>query len=139
MAPAKITPRIVPFRAASQQQTAVSRPLSLETTDDPRRDNQFLASEVPIVSRGYSTTLQHLGGDHVLVYPLFVRVEHVSGEFVAISQDLAITGCGETELDALDDLRSGVSELFAFLQETRAQLSPYLLAQLRFLERLAGK
>jgi hypothetical protein len=43
-----------------------------------------------------------------------------------------------TDLDAIDDLREQVSELYASLSEMRDTLGPYLVDQLAFLDRLSG-
>ena len=83
-------------------------------------------------------TIQSLG-DVALVHPLYVRLEqHAAGCWYAISADLGLVGEGEADLDALDDLRDQISELFGSLRELRETLGPHLVRQLAFLEKLAG-
>jgi hypothetical protein len=91
------------------------------------------------VSTSRLMTLQNLGGGRVLVHPLYVNVEHLGGEYVASSMDLALFATGESDVDALEALRADIAELFDVLSESRAELGPLPLEQLAFLERLAGQ
>lgn len=84
-------------------------------------------------------TLQDLGNGLTLVHPLFVRLEQHPEIWYTISTDLGLIGEGESDLDAIEDLRSQVAELFETLLEMRDALGPQPRAQLAFLERLAGR
>ena len=83
-------------------------------------------------------TLQNLGNGRVFVHPLYVSVEQSGDEWFATSHDLALIGRGESDLDAIDDLRASIAELFDALSEMRHELGPLMRDQLEFLERLAG-
>jgi hypothetical protein len=83
-------------------------------------------------------TLQHLGPEITLLYPLYVTVEGSGALWFASSTDLALVAEGETDDDALEELRELVRWLFVELSELRDSLGPVPLAQLIFLERLAG-
>lgn len=93
--------------------------------------NESIASATRVM------TVQDLGRGLVLVHPLFVSVEQTQDECFAVSADLGLIGRGESELDALDDVRDQVGELFESLLELEAALGPDLKAQLAFLRRLA--
>lgn len=82
-------------------------------------------------------TIQDCG--HVFfISPLYVTVERLGGEWSAQSTDLGLIGGGESEFEALDDLRSQIGELYAALHEMKDSLAPMLQAQLAFLDRLAA-
>jgi len=83
-------------------------------------------------------TIQNLGNGRVFVHPLFVTVEQAGDDWCAVSADLALVGRGESDLEALDDLRAGISELLDSLSEMRNDLGPLMRDQLAFLERLTG-
>ena len=82
--------------------------------------------------------LQDLGTGRAFVHPLFVSVENNRDEWFALSADLGLVGHGESDLEAFDDLRDKIGELFDSLVEMRSDLGPALRNQLKFLERLAG-
>ena len=127
-----------------------------------RRDTSVLGSEVTVTSSVAATggtvvagqtqavpvsasaaqaqllTIQNVGNGHVFVYPLSVSVDHVGDEWFATSPDLALVGRGESDLDAVDDLRAGVADLFDSLLDMRHELGPLMRDQLALLERLAG-
>jgi len=86
-----------------------------------------------------TATLQQVGQGLVFVHPLFVQLEQLGGEWFATSTDLALVGRGETQFDALDELRAMVAELHEALTEMRESLGPHLQGQLHFLERLEGR
>ncbi|MEP7308199.1 MAG: hypothetical protein ABJA98_22065 [Acidobacteriota bacterium] len=83
-------------------------------------------------------TIQNLGNGHVLVHPLYVSIDQSGDEWFAMSHDLGLVGRGESDLDAIDDLRASIRELWESLTEMRDNLGPLLRDQLRFLERLSG-
>lgn len=84
-------------------------------------------------------TIQNLGRGHVLVHPLYISVEQSGDEWFASSLDLALVGRGESDFDAVDDLRDLIRELYESLSEMRDSLGPVLVDQLAFLDRLSGK
>lgn len=69
---------------------------------------------------------------------MYVVVDSMGDEFHAVAADLAMVGRGESEFDALDDLRVQVAELYHSLSEMKDRLGPHLRSQLAFLDRLAG-
>jgi hypothetical protein len=73
-----------------------------------------------------------------LIHPLYLRLEQMGELWMAISDDLALVGQGESPSDAIDDVRSQVAELFDWLRENKDDLGPHPQGQLAFLERLAG-
>jgi hypothetical protein len=79
-----------------------------------------------------------LGSENVILKrPLHVVVdESPTGSFLAASYDLELAGQGDTEFDALDDLRSQVLELFLALRDMKDRLPDHLRARLAFLETL---
>ena len=71
--------------------------------------------------------------------PLHAVVEEsATGTFTAASYDLELIGEGESEFDALEDLRTQILELFLALREMKENLPPHLGRRLAFLESLAG-
>ena len=86
-----------------------------------------------------TVTLQQLSKGIVLIHPLYVRLERMGDEWFATSMDLALVGRGDTDFDALDDLRDLIGEFYSDLMEDRDRIGPDLLSQLNLLERLAGK
>jgi hypothetical protein len=83
-------------------------------------------------------TIQNLAHGHVFVHPLYVTVEQNTDEWFASSGDLALVGRGESDFEAVDDLRAKIAELYDSLLEMRDSLGPLLRDQLTFLERLSG-
>src|SRR5688572_27068601 len=84
-------------------------------------------------------TLQNLANGLSFVFPLYVSVEQSDEDWLATSSDLALVGRGDSDLEALDDLRAQVAELYESLLEMRDSLGPHLVQQLAFLDRLAGR
>lgn len=82
--------------------------------------------------------LQDLGAGRCFIHPMYVVVDSMGDEFHAVAADLAMVGRGESEFDALDDLRVQVAELYDSLSEMKDRLGPHLRSQLAFLDRLAG-
>lgn len=56
--------------------------------------------------------------------PLAVLLEHDAGQVIAQSYDLDLFGYGDTENEALEDLRRTVADLYFELQENAARLGP---------------
>jgi hypothetical protein len=131
--------QILPFRSAAQEDTVMPASTSRQTVGVVDTDLPH-----PHVAPSQSTpaaeqlTIQDLGNGHAFLHPLYVKVEQLGDEWVAVSPDLALVGHGESDLDALDDVREQVGELFESLREMRETLGPHLQNQLAFLERLAG-
>lgn len=67
-----------------------------------------------------------------------MKAERNGEQWFAISHDLGLVGRGESDLEAVDDLRAQIAELFDSLIEMKESLGPHLLNQLKFLERLGG-
>jgi hypothetical protein len=130
---------IVPFRQQSQQPTGASvKTITQRNSSETSFIEPTASTGVPFnAAQGYLTTLQDLRGGRVLIHPLYVRIDPVEDGFTATSQDLSLVGRGESDLDALDDLRSQIAELFSDLESMRETLGPLPLDQLLFLERLA--
>jgi hypothetical protein len=68
----------------------------------------------------YSLRHPHLG----LVEPLSVALEYDEGQVVAYAPDLDLFGYGDTENEALDDLRCTVADLYYTLKQERGSLGP---------------
>ena len=84
-------------------------------------------------------TIQNLGNGLTLLHPLFVSITHLGVEqWHATSADLELVGRGDSDLEAVDDLRDQVAELYESLTDMRDTLGPHLLNQLAFLDRLSG-
>ena len=83
--------------------------------------------------------LQDLGDGRCFIHPLYVAIDVVGDDYRATSNDLALIGTGDTEFEAVDDLREQVAELYESLAELRPDLGPHLANQLAFLDRLAGE
>lgn len=93
----------------------------------------------PRFDNSSTVTLQQLSKGIVLIHPLYVRLERMGDEWLATSMDLALVGRGDSDFEALDDLRDLIGEFYSDLIEDRDRLGPDLLSQLNLLERLAGK
>jgi hypothetical protein len=133
--------RPVGFRPASPTDTAPTLGAGHVRTLAYGEETSPLTDAAPTATQAASSqtvTLQALGGATVLLHPLFVRLEQLGLEWFATSFDLALVGRGETDFEAIDDLRSQVGELFESLSVMRDEIGPHLLTQLAFLERLAG-
>lgn len=113
----------VPLRASESDTLAPVAPIATSSAARP----------------GQIFPLQDLGNGCCFVHPMYVMVDSMGDEFHAVAADLAMVGRGETEFDALDDLRAQVAELFESLSEMKEALGPHLRMQLAFLERLAGE
>ena len=68
----------------------------------------------------YSLRHPHLS----LTEPLSVALEYDGKQVIAYAHDLDLFGYGETENEALDDLRRTVADLYYTLREERASLGP---------------
>lgn len=133
---------VLAFRSAAVPDTAGPSGLSGEMSQAQSSDTAATDLTVPApVTVGKSSqllTIQDLGNGRSFVRPLYVSVEQAGDEWFATSADLALVGRGESDLDALDDLREQIAELYQSLVEMRETLGPHLVNQLAFLERLAG-
>lgn len=140
MAAATGSRRVINFRPAGQSTTGISSASGPSRAEAEPTLTETSASDAVVSTAapsGYFTTIQNLGGGIVLVKPLYVRVDFNGSEFLVSSADLSLVGRGESEFEAVDDLRDQIRELFASLREMRETLGPYLVAQLQFLEALA--
>ena len=135
---------VIPFYrpVAMPDTTAPSGMLtSLSRTGISDTDPTFSVSVSGLDSRrqaAQTLTLQDLGNGLALIHPLYLAAEQVGEEWLVTSTDLALVARGESVLEALDDIREHVAELFESLLEMRETLGPHLRNQLAFLERLAG-
>jgi predicted RNase H-like HicB family nuclease len=87
---------------------------------------------------GQIFTLQDLGNGVAFLHPLYLSADFAGDEWFITSPDLALVARGESVLEALDDIREQIAELFDSLRQMRESLGPRLRNQLGFLERLAG-
>ncbi len=71
-----------------------------------------------------------------LVAPLFVTVEEQDDIVVASNVDLDTFGYGDTEAEALDDLRAVIVETYFDLKSDQANLGPHLQAIWNYLNRI---
>lgn len=71
-----------------------------------------------------------------LVAPLFVTVEEQDDIVVASNVDLDTFGYGDTEAEALDDLRAVIVETCFDLKSDQANLGPHLQAIWNYLNRI---
>ncbi len=71
-----------------------------------------------------------------LVAPLFVTVEEQDDVVVASNVDLDVFGYGDTEAEAVDDLRAIIVETYLDLQLDQANLGPHLQAIWNYLNRI---
>lgn len=71
-------------------------------------------SDIPRISQA---TLHELSGDWSLERPLTATIEAYDDHVVARVADLSVFGEGESELEAIDDLRTNVVELAEELRE----------------------
>lgn len=134
------SPRILGFQRSMPEDTAVPAP-ETQTRGSVSTDTAAagaIPTIEPVVRSRQFVPMQDLGAGRSFVHPLYVAVEQNGEEWLALSADLGLVGVGESELDALDDLRSTIAELFDSLVEMRAELGPALRSQLAFLERLSG-
>lgn len=68
--------------------------------------------------------------------PIFAVVEHGEGVVTATYYECEIFGEGETEFEALDDLRQSLAEYFLSLRESPETLGPLLAKHLHTLSEL---
>lgn len=123
---------------AASGATVASATTAAISTGYPTSQVQAQSGLMPTSRSTQLVTIQNLGQGRVLLHPLYVSVDQPGDEWLAISNDLSLVGRGESELDAVDDLREAISELFGSLSEMRHELGPLMLDQLAFLERLSG-
>ena len=71
-----------------------------------------------------------------LVAPLFVTLEEQEGVVVASNVDLDVFGYGDTEAEALQDLRDIIVETYFDLKANRDQLASHLQAIWMYLDRV---
>jgi hypothetical protein len=133
---------VIPFRSQSDTtdpSEIASHVVKVEHHDTGRISAQEVElAATPVIRSATVFTLQNLGSGRTFVHPLYVLVEQLPDEWLATSTDLALVGRGDSDFEALNDLREHVAELFESLVEMRDTLGPDLLQQLAFLERLAG-
>jgi hypothetical protein len=90
-----------------------------------------------VLERETVRVLQDLRSDRVrLVAPLYVTIEEADGVVVASNADLDLFGYGDTESEALQDLREVLEETFFDLQGQQGQLGPHLRAIWNYLNRI---
>ena len=133
---ASILPMI---RTNEGQSTTGASGFAVERSSEATGTAERYAMSPAPASVANTSTIQRLGGGMVLVHPLFVRTEQIGGQWSATSLDLALVAAGDTEFEALEELRETVLELYQSLEEMRDTLGPHLLEELTFLDRLAGR
>jgi hypothetical protein len=132
------SPRILEFQHARPADTSVPATDVLTKAFSDTGEVPSFSAIGPTVRGSQFVPIQDLGTSRSFVYPLYVSVEQNGDEWLALSHDLGLVGAGESEIEAIDELRSQIGELFDALVEMRADLGPLLRNQLAFLERLAG-
>jgi len=81
--------------------------------------------------------LQDLRSDRVrLVAPLYVTIEEADGVIVASNADLDLFGYGDTESEALQDLREVIEETYWDLKAEQARLGSHLQSIWNYLNRI---
>ena len=91
----------------------------------PTRTLSRLVPRIERLSRERSVFLQSLHDDRLrLAGPLAVFVEDDGHQVIASSADLEVFGYGETEAEALEDLRRTICDLYVELQERPRDLGP---------------
>jgi hypothetical protein len=92
----------------------------------------------PVIAQDNVRVLQDLRDTKLrLVAPLFVTIEEQDGVVVASNVDLDVFGYGDTEAEALQDLRDIIVETYFDLKANRDQLAPHLQAIWLYLDRVA--
>jgi hypothetical protein len=71
-----------------------------------------------------------------LVAPLYVVVEDEAEAVVASNADLDVFGYGDTEAEALEDLRDAIVETYFELREDSHRLGPHLENIWQYLDRI---
>ncbi|MCE7987235.1 MAG: hypothetical protein DYG89_39190 [Caldilinea sp. CFX5] len=71
-----------------------------------------------------------------LVAPLYVTIEEEDGTVVASNADLDLFGYGDTEAEALQDLREVIIETYHDLAANQANLGPHLQTIWNYLNRV---
>jgi len=66
--------------------------------------------------------------DLILTSPIAVSLEHDEGQVIAYAYDLDVFGYGDTENEALNDLRRTIIDLFEELREEQDHLTGEALA-----------
>jgi hypothetical protein len=71
-----------------------------------------------------------------LIAPIYVTLEEQDGVVVASNADLDLFGYGDTEAEALQDLREVISETYFDLKSEQGNLSKHLQAIWNYLDRV---
>ena len=71
-----------------------------------------------------------------LVAPLYITIEEEDGTVVASNVDLDVFGYGDTEADALQDLREVIVETYFDLKTNQSNLGPHLKTIWNYLNRM---
>jgi predicted RNase H-like HicB family nuclease len=71
-----------------------------------------------------------------LVAPLYITIEEEAGTVVASNVDLDVFGYGDTEAEALQDLREVIVETYFDLKANQNNLGPYLQTIWNYLNRI---
>ena len=96
----------------------------------------FRAAPWPKENQQFAAWVQNLSDARLeLVHPIRVSVEIWEGVVTAWSDDLEEYGSGETQAEALDDLRAAIVETYNLLQDQgENKLGPLPLSQWRYLQ-----
>jgi len=112
----------------SQLTTMKAQNADAQTAGDLRQIRDELRQLTMLLTRASSRrpillySLRH--PDLRLVEPLSVSLEYDGEQVIAYAPDLDLFGYGDTESEALDDLRRTVADLYYALQEERESLGP---------------
>ena len=113
----------MPQTALTEVQT-----VSVQTAIDLRGIHDELRQLTVLLTRASSRRpilLYSLRHPHLrLVEPLSVSLEYDGEQVITYAPDLDLFGYGDTESEALDDLRRTVADLYYTLQEEREFLGP---------------
>lgn len=112
----------------SQTVPTEAQTVSVQTAVDLRGIRDELRQLTALLTRASSRRpilLYSLRHPHLrLVGPLSVSLEYDGEQVIAHAPDLDLFGYGDTECEALDDLRCTVADLYYSLQEERESLGP---------------
>lgn len=90
-----------------------------------------------LASSAVSLFIRDLGNNLVLLEPLAVSVQRSEAQFLAYSFDLDEMGSGETESEALNDLRAAIAESYFLLRDEQDKLGPVQQRHWNYLSRVA--
>ncbi len=101
---------------------------------------EIFAKQLGVTEKGYARTkvvpLETLTEKLAIRRPILAVIEHSEGSVTATYYECEVFGVGETEFEALDDLRQSLAEYYCQLKESPETLGPLPLRHLRILTQL---